>query len=50
MWIVCRGCDGTVLWYGTLQAEVERDPLAFVEKLAFVEVPPDALFTVRFNG
>ena len=40
--VVCRWSDS--------QQEVEERPMSFVEKLAFVEVPPDTMFTVRFNG
>lgn len=31
-------------------AEVEADARAFFDALQFVDIPPDGLFTVRFNG
>ena len=45
------GSGGALLRFSTASdAQVERDPQAFVDALRHVEIPPDCLFTVRFGG
>lgn len=45
------GSGGALLRFSTAsQAQIERDPQAFVDALRHVEIPPDCLFTVRFGG
>jgi hypothetical protein len=45
------GSVGALLRFSTAsQAQIERDPQAFVDALRHVEIPPDCLFTVRFGG
>jgi len=45
------GSGGALLRFSTASdAQIERDPQAFVDALRHVEIPPDCLFTVRFGG
>ncbi|MFZ5635724.1 MAG: DUF2867 domain-containing protein [Pseudomonadota bacterium] len=45
------GSGGALLRFSTAsQAQIDRDPQAFVDALRHVEIPPDCLFTVRFGG
>lgn len=45
------GSGGAQLRFSTAKAdEIEKDPHAFIEKLHFINIPPDCLFTVRFGG
>jgi len=45
------GAAGAVLKFsGATAEEADRDPLIFVDKLFFIELPPDSLFILRFDG
>lgn len=45
------GSGGTQLRFsGATSAELARDPASFVRALQHVDIPPDCLFTVRFDG
>ncbi len=45
------GSGGAQLRFSTASTtDLERDPGSFVRALAYVNVPPDCLFTVRFSG
>jgi hypothetical protein len=45
------GSGGAQLRFSVVdEAQLARMPRAFVEALQYVEIPPDAMFTVRFGG
>jgi len=45
------GSEGATLRFsGCTPEEAAKDPEKFVEKMFFIEVPPDSLFTLRFHG
>jgi Protein of unknown function (DUF2867) len=45
------GSGGALLRFSTASdAQIDRDPQAFLDALRHVEIPPDCLFTVRFGG
>jgi hypothetical protein len=51
MFTAVSGSGGAQLRFSTASdAQIARDPAAFVHALRYVEVPPDCLFTVRFGS
>ena len=45
------GSGGSQLRFSTATLEeIEENPHSFIEKLHFINIPPDCLFTVRFGG
>ncbi|NRB81189.1 MAG: DUF2867 domain-containing protein [Saccharospirillaceae bacterium] len=45
------GSGGAQLRFSTATAEdIKLNPLKFIDKLHFINIPPDCLFTVRFGG
>jgi len=45
------GSGGAQLRFSTATLEeIEQDPLNFIKSLHLINIPPDCLFTVRFNG
>ncbi|MCC7634615.1 DUF2867 domain-containing protein [Stenotrophomonas rhizophila] len=51
MFTAIAGSGGAQLRFSTASdAQLQRDPAAFVQALRCVDIPPDSLFTVRFGS
>jgi len=47
---ITGGHGGIMRFSGASPEECAKDPKIFVEKMFFIELPPDSLFTLRFHG